>query len=896
MSRAWWHVAANAPTVVWLFVLVVVSFGHREIPQSGWLMFHLLFLGAASNAILVWSCYFTETLLRLPPTAISRSGQAMRLVAMNLGAVFVMGGLLTRVVAVAALGGIVVAGVAASHAHTLWSARRNALASRFSDGGLYYVASALFLVVGAGLGAWMAATGAPAHLLVAHVMANLLGWIGLTVAGTITTLLPTAMRTRLPVGAEAASRRGFTVLLAGLSIGVAAAAGGWAILAAAGVAVYASGWVVIVRPLIPLVRQAAAARFAPASLMAGCAWLVVSLAAWAVVLATQPGWPEVAEWTGRMAVPLASGFVIQVLLGALTYLVPVVLGGGPTRVRESIRVMEAGATVRVTVANLGLLVCLLPVPSLVRVAASIVVLVAYAVFIPLVIRTVWRRFRRDVPPPRGSGSRNGQQAGAADTSRAATSTTTATATATATTATARTRGGLVVGVAVMALVVAGATAADPGSAARNWVAAPAASVDAVAATGQTTTVAVEAGDMEFIPNVIDVPIGNVLIIDLVNVDDNVHDLVLSNGVDSGRIGPGQSARVEAGVIGADLAGVCSIVGHQQMGMTLTIKAIGAESHSPDSHSPGAGSAGHDSAGHSGDGGDARIDFHAAPPPDFQAFDARLRPAPDRRVHRVTIRAEEVERSVAPGVTQRLWTYNGTMPGPTLRGKVGDVFDVTFINDGTMGHSIDFHASSVAPDRPMRTIAPGESLRYRFTAGQSGIWMYHCGTMPMSAHIANGMFGAVIIDPPDLAPVDREFLLVQSELYLGPPAGEVSMDSLEAESASAVVFNGYANQYVHRPLNVGVGERIRIWVLDAGPNRPSSFHVVGGQFDTVFFEGSLTLTPGRDGPGGSQALALAASQGGYVELALPQAGHYPFVSHIMWDAEHGATGILRARRR
>ena len=139
----------------------------------------------------------------------------------------------------------------------------------------------------------------------------------------------------------------------------------------------------------------------------------------------------------------------------------------------------------------------------------------------------------------------------------------------------------------------------------------------------------------------------------------------------------------------------------------------------------------------------------------------------------------------------------------------------------------------APDQPMRTIAPGESLVYRFTASRAGIWMYHCSSMPMSAHIANGIFGAVVIDPPGLPPVDRSYVLLQSELYLGPQRGVVDVDGLRAEKPDAVVFDGYVNQYDHRRPAARVGERVRIWVLDAGPDRAAAFHVVGAQFDTVY---------------------------------------------------------------
>jgi len=264
---------------------------------------------------------------------------------------------------------------------------------------------------------------------------------------------------------------------------------------------------------------------------------------------------------------------------------------------------------------------------------------------------------------------------------------------------------------------------------------------------------------------------------------------------------------------------------------------------------------------------------------------------------VTLTVEEHEQQVAPGVWQRRWTYNGTTPGPTLHGRVGDVFYVTLVNHGTMGHSIDFHAGTRAPDTVMRTVPPGGSLTYRFTAARAGIWMYHCATMPMSAHIAAGLVDAVVIEPPDLRPVDRSYLLVQSEAYLGASttqgsASEVDAAKAAADTPDAVVFNGIADQYDTAPLSARVGERVRFWVLDAGPNRATSFHVVGAQFDAAYAEGAWLLRPGS--PGGSQSLSLAASQGGFVETVFAEPGHYSFVDHVMADAERGAHGTMVVR--
>ncbi len=864
MKRADWNIRANAPVVVWLLAEVVAAVLHRQLPHSGWLMFHLLLLGAAGNAILVWSAHFAVTLLRLSPAGLGHRRQALRLVLFNAAAVLVVVGMSVDLPALAVIGAVGVVVVAIDHGWALWRATRRALPTRFGFVVRYYLAAVGFVVVGVALGGWMATGAEDARLLVAHLLANLFGWIGLVVAGTVTTLLPTAMRTRLPEGTELAAARALVSMVAGLVLAIVGTLAGLSLLAAAGMVAYLVGWLILLRPMVAVFRTAPAAGFAPWSLIVGCCWFLVAGFAWPVATLVSDSWDSVADRVEKLAVPLAAGFLVQVLLGALSFLVPVVLGGGPSAVRRTHAILDRAAMVRLAIANLALIVCFLPVPSLVRVVSSLLVLVAYAWFLPLVAGAVVSRYRSRA----GVDDPGRVDAGVDARRRQA----------------ARSAGGLGLGVAVVVLAVTAAIAADPVAIGR----APGVGAkSSVAATGQTTTVQVEAAHMKFLPNVIDVPTGNRLVIELVNGDDMVHDLVFANGANSGRLMPGERATVDVGVIDRQLDGWCSIVGHRQLGMTLTVNPTGSgESGHTMDHGAEYGT-----GGHSPD--PAAIDFGAQPGPDFSAHPARLNPAPVRSVHRSTMTVQEVEREVAPGVTQRLWTFNGTAPGPVLRGRVGDVFDIKFVNDGTMGHSIDFHAGSLAPDRPMRTINPGESLRYRFTARLSGIWMYHCGTMPMSAHIANGLFGAVIIDPPDLAPVAAEYVLVQSELYLGPPGGVVDLGKLEAQQPDAVVFNGYVNQYDYRPLTAPVGRRIRIWVLDAGPDRPSSFHVIGGQFDTVFEEGRLALSPARDRPGGSQALGLAVAQGGYVELTLPEAGTYPFVSHVMWDAEHGAHGLIRA---
>ncbi|MPV38676.1 multicopper oxidase domain-containing protein, partial [Georgenia subflava] len=455
------------------------------------------------------------------------------------------------------------------------------------------------------------------------------------------------------------------------------------------------------------------------------------------------------------------------------------------------------------------------------------------------------------------------------------------------------------GVGAVALAVVLGVAGDPAAA---GLGASSASADA-AATGETTTLQVQIEGMRFTPSVIEVPAGNQLVIELTNTGEDVHDLVLETGATTDRLGVGDTATVEVGVVGRDLAGWCSVAGHRQMGMTLDIVAVGAAPvASGDAGEAPASAAGdamadmdHGSSTGTGTSAAELLDLQAAPGAGFEARDATLRPAPETNVHEVTLTVGELEAEVAPGVTQERWTFGGSAPGPILRGKVGDRFEITLVNDGTIGHSIDFHAGALAPDGPMRTIPAGESLTFGFTATRSGIWMYHCSTTPLSMHIANGMFGAVIIDPPNLSEVDREYVLVQSEVYLGEVGGPADAAKIAAEDPDLVVFNGYANQYDHDRLPARVGETVRVWLLDAGPSRDGAFHVIGGQFDTVYTEGAYVLggpdDAGGDPTGGAQVLPLVAGQGGFVELSFPEAGNYPFVNHAMVDAERGAHGFF-----
>ena len=414
----------------------------------------------------------------------------------------------------------------------------------------------------------------------------------------------------------------------------------------------------------------------------------------------------------------------------------------------------------------------------------------------------------------------------------------------------------------------------------------------VTPTGNTVNATITVEGLRFVPDTVDVTPGDRLVITLDNTADQVHDLVLATGQTTGRIAARAKGTLDAGIVAGPIEGWCSIAGHRAQGMVFHVTAGGAVA---GAHQHGGGQ-----SAQTGSGKDAVPDYSAHLPADFKAFDAALPPAPSSpdggpMTHRHTFTVKEQVMQVGGGVTQRRMTFNGQVPGPVLRGKVGDTFEITLVNDGTMSHSLDFHAGITPPDKAMRSINPGESLVYTFTAQHSGIWLYHCSTSPMSLHLAAGMHGAVIIDPPGLPAVDREYAIVASEVYLGPEGGEPNTDKIAAKTPDLMTFNGVAFQYHQQPLKAKVGERVRFWVMAAGPSLPTSFHAVGLQFDQVFFEGAWTLGgPNRIGAawsGGSQALGLQPAQGGFVECVASEPGHYVFVSHSFADMEKGAHGVL-----
>lgn len=858
-----WHMRANILVLAYLLAAVTAVAARDALPVPRWLAIHLLLLGAATNAIVTWGEHFAVALLRAPSPSARRSGA--RIVVLNAGIVSVLVGVSAGWNPLTTVGTVLLLLVVSEHAVELVRLGRRALQNRFAGTVRFYVAGALALLPGLVLGRELAVQDLPdarhEALHAAHVHANLLGWVGLTVLGTLFTLWPTVLRTRIAADAMAWARRTLVLTVAGLCVALLALALDMRLVAAAGLVVYAAGVAAALVPLVRTARQKARSdrkrwgEGAAWMLAASCGWLLLGVLADAVLVVLSPDNSAYAGRLDALVPPLLVGFVGQVLLGALTYLLPVILGGGPFAVRAAIERLAVAWPWRLALLDGGLLVTLVPLPGAWRWTGWVLVLASALWFLALAesllvpplrpsvqVPDVSRRESPAAPPTSSSGSRTPLVVG------------------------------LVLGLVMVALPVGLALSGDRPSASSDKVSEK---VSAPAVLAGTQRVEVQLVDMDIRPSSVTVAPGTRVTLVVTNRDAMRHDLVFPGGPGTPRLRTGQTQELDLGVVTRTLNGWCSVPGHKAMGMTFDVVVAQPAAPTP---APAAV------------GTPTTLDVHGQPGAGWKPWDARLAPAQSATVHKVTFPVTESEQEVAPGVRQQVWTFGGSVPGPVLRGHVGDVFEVTLVNRGTMPHGIDFHAGSVSPDVPMRMLEPGQSLVYRFTADHAGAWLYHCSAMPMSQHIANGMYGAVVIDPPGLPAVDREYVLVSGEQYLGAPGGTADPAKLRADAWDTAVFNGYPDQYVHAPLTARVGDRVRFWVVAAGPDDGTAFHVVGAQFDTVYKEGAYLLRPGPE-MGAAQVLDLSVAQGGFAEATFGEAGHYALVDHDMRKAENGARGML-----
>jgi nitrite reductase (NO-forming) len=277
-------------------------------------------------------------------------------------------------------------------------------------------------------------------------------------------------------------------------------------------------------------------------------------------------------------------------------------------------------------------------------------------------------------------------------------------------------------------------------------------------------------------------------------------------------------------------------------------------------------------------------------------DIQSAPSPAERVV-VTLVTEEVVGQLADGVTYTFWTFNGTVPGPFIRLRLNQTVEMHIKNlaNSTMTHSIDSHAIlGTGGGSAFSQTPPGQESIFQFKAMRAGLFMYHCASPDIPTHIANGMYGLILVEPKDGLPkVDREFYIAQGEFYTQGPYGQqghqgFSFQKADAETPEYVVFNGRVGALTgNRTLQAKVGETVRIFFLNAGPNLISSFHIIGGILDRVYVEGSIVSPPLLN----VQTTLVPAGGAVMVEFTAEVPSKLTLVDHALFRIHHGAIGMI-----
>ena len=265
---------------------------------------------------------------------------------------------------------------------------------------------------------------------------------------------------------------------------------------------------------------------------------------------------------------------------------------------------------------------------------------------------------------------------------------------------------------------------------------------------------------------------------------------------------------------------------------------------------------------------------------------------------VKVKMETIEKTMkmADGVDYTYWTFNGDVPGQMIRVREGDTVEVEFSNNpnSTVPHNVDFHASTGTGGGAAATFtAPGRTSTFRWKALQSGLYIYHCAVAPVGMHIGNGMYGLVLVEPKEGLPkVDKEFYIVQGDFYTKGKYGEpglqpFDMDKAIREDADYVVFNGHVGAIAgDNALKAKVGETVRMYVGNGGPNLVSSFHVIGEIFDKVYVEGGKLINENV------QSTLIPAGGAAIIEFKVDIPGSFTIVDHSLFRAfNKGALGQL-----
>jgi nitrite reductase (NO-forming) len=339
---------------------------------------------------------------------------------------------------------------------------------------------------------------------------------------------------------------------------------------------------------------------------------------------------------------------------------------------------------------------------------------------------------------------------------------------------------------------------------------------------------------------------------------------------------------------------CAIPGHREAGMEGTF-VVGDGRSADGASAPQSAAAGQPQAIPAGEADPAAVDI-VRDPTDLPAPLHREEPA----FVRVDLETVEVSGQLDDGTTYTYWTFNGKVPGPFIRVRVGDTVEVHLTNpaDSTMAHSVDFHAVTGPGGGAVATqTQPGGKTVFTFKAMNPGLYVYHCATPMVAQHIANGMYGLILVEPEGgLPPVDREFYVMQGELYTAQPngtKGHLSTDvtRLLDERPEYFVFNGAAAGLTSEThaLRAHTGETVRIFFGVGGPNFTSSFHVIGEIFDRVYDQASLTSPPLTD----VQTTLVPPGGATMVEFTLQVPGRYILVDHALSRLQRGLVGFLFA---
>lgn len=262
---------------------------------------------------------------------------------------------------------------------------------------------------------------------------------------------------------------------------------------------------------------------------------------------------------------------------------------------------------------------------------------------------------------------------------------------------------------------------------------------------------------------------------------------------------------------------------------------------------------------------------------------------------VTLTTHEVTAELADGTTFDFWTFDHTVPGPMIRVMVGDTVELTLVNppESASGHNIDLHAvNGPGGGAAVTNVMPGESKTFTFKALNPGIFVYHCAFPPAQHHIAQGMYGAILVEPVGgLPPVDREFYIMQGDWYTIGRYGSQGHQSFSGEKALAetpdyFTFNGHVNGLttIH-PLEAEVGETVRVFFGVGGPNIGSNFHIIGEVFDRVW--------KGSDDTPSANAESWYVTPGSVsaFEMHLDVPGEYVLVDHALYRTQKGALGLM-----